>query len=266
MPETGVWHGTHVVPEDRMITAQIGALTLVVTHRPNEWWVGWQRDDADDGTSSAMSVSPPAPITEMAAGFTVQRFLTKRSSDAVELRPLLADRPVVARPEMPLAVPAGDEATLFVSTPVWVQVALPNPDRPLLEVPTTRPSDTWFGPTTRHGVVAYASRTAARLLVDKLPPLVHRAITRVTVQNQADSVLSLDRLSVPAPNLPLFADTRGGLWTASLLAIRDSATSPARIEIDRKPPAEARDAQLVAEARQSAQRNVLSRALHVLIG
>ncbi len=274
--EPRVWHGTHSVPEERMITVAVGPLELSIAHRPGEWRIGWHRgglpgDDPADGDPAggaepAAAVSEPAPIADPDAELTVQRFLTQQAGDAIRLRPLLADRPVVARPELPIAVPAGDQATIFVSTPVWVRAELPEPDRQLLEIPVTRPSDTWFGATTRRGTVAYASHTAARLQIDNLPRPSHRAITRVTVRNQTAGVLALERLSVPAPNLTLFADAGGGLWTTPLTATRDSETQPARVELGDEAPVEAAGATQIAEPREATERNVFSRALHVLVG
>lgn len=265
MAEPGIWHGTHAVPEDQMMMMTIGPLVLSVAHHPDEWRIGWHRAE-EPAQEVPASVSTPGPITDPDVDFTVQRFLTHGSGDTIRLGPLLADRPVVARPDLPLMVPAGDEATIFVSTPIWVRAELIDPDRTLLEVPAIRPSDTWFGPDTRRGVIAYASQTAARLHTDNLPPLAHRAITQVTVRNQAATVLALERLSVPTPNLTLFVDRGGGLWTSPLLAVRDSEKGPARVELSIDPPAEAVDAELIAGPREPTTRNVLSRAFHVLIG
>ena len=263
MTEPLAWHGTHKVPENRMVTVFVGPLVLVIAHHPGEWQLAWRRSrDIEPRTP----VSRPTPISKLDPAFTVQRFLARQPGDSIRLSPMLADRPVVARPELPLAVCAGDEAKIFVSTPVWVRAELPEPNRILLEMPTIRPSDTWFGPDTRRGVVAYASQTAARLSIDNLPPMSHRVITEVTIRNQVGAVLLLERVSVPAPNLTLFADAGGGLWSAPLLAVRDSESARARVELSALPPVEASGARQVAEPREAIERNVLTRALHVLIG
>lgn len=270
MTHLSSWHGIHEVPEDRMITVTVGPLELSIARRPGEWRLGWYRNGHKDGDSgsdlpSASVVRDPGPIVDPESAFTVERFLTHSDQEMIRLRPLLADRPMVARPELPLMVPAGEEVDVFVSTPVWVRGELPDPDRILFEIPTTRPSDTWFGPDTRRGVVAYASQTAARLKIDSLPPMPHRAITPLRIRNQASSLLSLERVSVPAHNLRLYADKDGGLWTASLAVIRDGLSSP-QVEISNEPPNEATEAVLVAEPREVTGRSVLSRAFHVLVG
>lgn len=282
MAKNTAWHGTHAVPENQMICVAVGPLALVVARRPGEWRIGWCQDpdrkaavaneapaqqaQGKETPAPEVSLSKPQPIADPGEGFTVQRFLTRRPGKAIHLRPLLADRPVVTRPEVPLMIPAGDEVTIFVVTPVWVRAELLEPERTLIELPTHRPSDTWYGPNTRRGVVAYASPTRARLVLDNLPLSPHRAITRITVRNEAGSALKLERLSVPAPNLSLFADREGTLWTSSLLVERDSATSPARVTLSDDLPAEAKGAKPVAEPRDPSRGNALSRAFHVLIG
>ncbi len=268
MTHLSSWHGIHEVPEDRMITVTVGPLELSIAHRPGEWRLGWYRNgirDGDSGHVLSSAVGGPGPIADPESDFKIERFLTHSDQGMIRLRPLLADRPVVARPELPLMVPAGEEVEVFVSTPVWVRGELPDPDRTLFEMPTNRPSDTWFGPDTRRGVEAYASQTAARLKIDSLPPMPHRAITPLKIRNQASSLLSLERVSVPANTLRLYADAAGGLWTASLAVVRDGL-SPPQVEIGSGPPKEAAEAVVVAEPREIAGRSVLSRAFHVLVG
>ena len=52
---------------------------------------------------------------------------------------------------------------IYVSTPLWVRVDVHDPPQFLQEIPVIRPSDTWFGPSTREGELGYAGRTHGRL-------------------------------------------------------------------------------------------------------
>lgn len=264
MPEPpSAWFGEHTVPHERMIRVKIGPRRLWIAHRTGEWRIAWNQVESE---VAAGAVGDPEAIADPDPGAKIQRFATQRSSDRIILRPLLADRPVVTRPETLLAVPGGDETLIYVSTPVWVRVVLPDPERVLLDLPATRPSDTWIGRDTRSGTVAYASRTAARLDFENLPPLPHRAITPVRLRNEGYDVLVVERLAVPAPNLPLYADRADYLWTAPLVATREVDARSTRVEVESHPPREAAGAELVAEPRDTVQRGVFSRALHVLVG
>jgi hypothetical protein len=71
--------------------------------------------------------------------------ISRGAPDApLAVRPLLADRDVVARLATPLRIPAESEATFFVSTPLWAAFWVG--DTVAMEVPTVRLSDTWWGP------------------------------------------------------------------------------------------------------------------------
>jgi len=50
--------------------------------------------------------------------------------------------------EQPLGVPPGEQASVYVSSPLWVRIETGKPAKLLCELPTFRPSDTWFGPNT----------------------------------------------------------------------------------------------------------------------
>ena len=116
----------------------------------------------------------------------------------IALTPALADRPVVARPEKPFCLPAGAEAVVYVSSPLWVVLSTAQ-DLKLAEIPIVRPSDTWLGPSTREGELCYASRTFLRLSLDNLPRRPHRATSMVRILNHADTALPLRALKLPAP-------------------------------------------------------------------
>jgi hypothetical protein len=116
------------------------------------------------------------------------------------------------------------------------------------------------------GELCYASRTNARLHLANLPPRPHRATTRVTLRNGADSELVLERLALPVPHLSLHAGAEARLWTPSVTVERDRDGGLAEVRLEATPPAEAGASELVAPAREADSRNVLVRALEALLG
>lgn len=258
------WYGSRRVAQGRCLVLELGPLSLWLEHREHEWRIAFT--SAPDPLADRLEIAERDCGGEGEGKGARHRFATRQPGDAIAMTPRLADRPVLARPEPQLVIPARDEVELFVSTPIWVAVELPDPPRSLLEVPTSRPSDTWFGPDTRWGTLCYASRTAASLLLDNMPLRPHRAITRVLVRNRADDALELERLSVPAPNLSLWADPRGGLWTQSVVAERNRSGVFAISELTAEPPAEAAGGELVSAPREEGTPTVLHRALQVLLG
>lgn len=258
------WFGTYTVPEGRVVYGRLGPLQLWLAHRPTEWRIAVL--GGGDPLDPVAAMDPPADGADIPPEADVQRFATATPGDKIELMPALADRPVVARPVPTMTVPAGHRVELFVSTPLWLRFSLPAPKRMLFEVPISRPADTWFGVDTQHGTLCYASRTAARLLLDNLPLLAHRVVTRVAVRNDANDGLLLERLGVPMPNLTLFADRQHRLWTQSVLAGRDPAGSLGPAELGTGPPAEAIEPRLLAGPREHGAPTVLHRALQVFLG
>lgn len=187
--------------------------------------------------------------------------MTSRPGDAIVLRPMLADREIVTRPEIPVTVPADDFVDLFVSTPIWVRIELPRPQRLLLELPTKRPVDTWLGPNTLQGYAAYASRTAARVMLGHLPMRAHRAVTRVSMRNRAAESRRLARLSVPVPSLRLYCVESGDFWTQPVIAtLAAGYGGQPVVELGETPDA-GRRVELVAEPREANSPTAIKRAL-----
>jgi hypothetical protein len=223
------WWGEVSLPPGGVARWRAGPSTVHVERRASDWRV-WH----DRGTDAYAVVAERVRAVSDAApeGAPALRFSFAETPDTLHVRPRLADRPVVVRPETPLAVPPGETVTLYASTPVWMALSLevrrtrrgraPATDLAVVaELPSARPTDTWFGPNTREGELCYAVRTAARTEVADLPLRPHRAITAVTVENQAVTPLDLVRIAVPMPFLALHVDPAGRLWTDAVRFVRE---------------------------------------------
>ncbi|MEM6456868.1 MAG: hypothetical protein AAF772_17385 [Acidobacteriota bacterium] len=270
----GRWFGPLALDVGCATVRQIGPLRLRVARRVGEWHVSWQHqpdDETADATPQPIEPHPPAPdaaVPPLGDDATVHRFVgaAGRNGSPLALCPAGADRTVVGRPRQPFLLMPGASHSMFLSTALWVQLRLGVDGTLLHEIPTRRPSDTWFGPDTQRGQLAYASRTAARLDPANLPPLVERAITEVRLTNRADDAMMLERIHLPIPTLALFADADDFLWTSTLIAIRHSDRTTVDVTFDDGPPSAARDPRRVAPARQEGESGSLSRMLHRLLG
>jgi hypothetical protein len=254
-PVDARWWGETALGVGDVARAIVGPLTVWGRRRAFDWSIATKGGgDGQAGEAERGRVVPEGALPDDAA---IQRFSFAEAPGALLLRPALADRPVVVRPEHPLAVPSGERVTLFVSTPVWVVVSVgrpsrgstsrrrgrrppaPEPERAasiedvrLLELPSYRLSDTWFGPSTFVGELCYASRTAGRLALDELPVRPHRAVTPVIIDNRAPSALVVQRLLVPIPSLALYTDVDGTLWTQGVTLTRESEGDTAITRVD----------------------------------
>lgn len=263
VPEDVRWWGEFEIPPGFAGRWRIGPLTLWAERREQEWRLAHREDrEASDGL---LEVCCPCPPEEPGDAAEVVRVAMQQVDGRLKLTPSLADRSIVARPETPFRLPAGSEISLYVSTPVWARVEVPEPPAVLFDLPTTRPSDTWFGPSTLVGELCYAIRTAARLELANLPPLPERAITEVRLRNLAETV-QVERLNLPVPHFTLFADARGGLWTQGMLLERKPDGKLGEVRFDDTPPPAAGPCERVAEPRTSDRRPSLIRALTGFLG
>jgi hypothetical protein len=201
-----------------------GPSTVTVQRRASDWRI-WHETGPD---AYAVDAERARRIEEEPPdGAPTARFSFAETPDTITVSPALADRPVIVRPESTLSIPPGERMTLYASAPVWMalQLKVRRPKRGskgpspvvLTELPSHRPSDTWFGPSTREGELCYAVRTAARADVAELPLRPHRAVTPVTVENQAATPVEIVRIEAPMPFLALHVDRDGRLWTDGVL-------------------------------------------------
>lgn len=267
-PEEGTttWFGDVRIEQGDAAWWRVGLLELRIVHRAREWRIGWWQSDEPDADAAVRAEHDVGPETEDWPGdASVLRFATGDSaSPMLRLSPRLADRPIVARPELPFSVMAGEETELYLGTPIWIEVGRPGAT-PLCEVPCRRLSDTWFGPSTISGELGYATATKARLRAENLPLGPQRALTRVRLVNRASNPLRLERISLPVPNLKLYHDAgSGAFWTQSVTVERDKDGETARVTMGRRPPG-LEEAARVAEPRERHNTNVMERALSFLM-
>lgn len=184
---------------------------------------------APGGETSLLGLAPPGDEQTL-------RAVVDATSEVIELAPRFADRSVVARPQRPLRLPAGQSAQLFVGTPLWVVVRVPRGPE-MLELPLIVPTETWFGPSPVEGELCYSARTRAVASLEEVPRLTTRALTRVTLINRAPDAMDLERLRLPVPRLRLAWDESIGRFVTDDLELRrEEDGKSANVEIKTLPP------------------------------
>ncbi len=246
------WWGEFEFVEDVARRWQIGPLTIWVTRLAKEWQVAWRRTDELDEAIELVDESEPPP-----SELPRSRFLFAEGS-TLHVRARLADRPVVARPAMPVIVPGGLSATLYVSTPLWVELSTGKEPQRFFELPTWQPSSTWFGENNMVGALIYAERTRARLERGSHVFRV-RATTSVTINNVEKVPVRIERIPLPLPSMSVFSDEQGGLWTEHAL-VDYVAEQDAPVRASRAPLPEIGKTTLVSSPRVLAS-NVVARVL-----
>jgi hypothetical protein len=223
---------------------QIEHLALRLRHTRGECWLDYHYDLP----GAAADAAQPQSV----------RFLLSEAEPVFCVAPQLADRTVVVRPTMPTELPPKQRATLFISTVLWARVTVG--EQMLAELPGTQLSDTWFGADTRRGELCYASQTRALLSLDNIQHSPMRAITPITIDNQGDDNVKLERINVPVPNLTLYCDGER-FWTSGVRILLEKNLATANVQIEASPRA---DTVLVAAPRHLIRGGVLDRAVDLL--
>ena len=264
MSETNPWWGHFEVDNGRSGRWRLGPLELGLNRKPGEWEV-IHRNGADSMAEFCDVETNLAPVTSE-PDHEILRFGSEEHGTGITVEPRLADRPVVARPERPFFLVAGGVVHVYVSTPLSVHVGIHERPDTLLELPTFRMSDTWFGPDTMEGELCYSVHTAARLHVEDMPLRRHRAVTELRVENRGHDPLLLERVKIPLPILSLFVSAQGWLWTGAVSVVRQESGAAVRVQLARRAPDCAGPTTLVAGPRRKESRNAFERAVHGLFG
>jgi len=243
---------------------RVGALTVSVQRQAAEWHICQQTsgNSIDDLDTFEINLDSEA----LAAEAKCHRHVLIQDSQPLQVLPALANRPVVTRPLTPFNLYPGQEVVLYVGTTVWYQLYAYSSGPLLLDIPIQRPSDTWFGQSTREGEVCYAARTRAILNLDDVPYHPFRAITPVTIANQSEGPLLLERLLLPIPHLSIFSAADGRLWTEALSILCNEDMRSAHLHLGKGAPAVAHAAKLLASPRTPPERGVFVRALGAIFG
>lgn len=239
------WWGEFNLDDGQLGRWRLGPLDLWISRTALDWRYGAVR--TGEGDEDLVDVRVPMADAE---GTTLPdelgRFGYSQTESTIELAPALANRPVVVRPAVPFFVPPGQKIELFVSTPLWIKLRVGKAE--LAEIPTTRPSDTWFGTNTR-GELAYAGKTRVRRQFNNVLLRSHRAVSCLTVRNHAEDVLALERLSLPVPQLSLFVSETGTLWTEHVGLKSEADGEFAEVSLGKGAPNLAGASRQVAEPR-----------------
>ncbi len=260
-PSLEPWWTPRRVAVGHGLELDLGTLKLRLGHGPDEWRIDYDYLAEEAAPAKARIKGRRSLPPEFK-----ERYVIGGDSSRLNLTPLLADRNVVIRPRQPVFLLSGQEVTLYLSTPVWIQMEVGEPGTLLRELPVQRLSDTWFGPSTREGEICYAGRTQARHHIDELPRRPHRAITPLHIHNKASTPLPLEKFSLPVPMLSLYGSADGSLWPQRLTLTREDQSDLAAVRIDRRPPDYADEIKLLAKPRQDPGRSGLVRAFSLLFG
>lgn len=248
-----VWWGEYPFADGQVRHWQMAGLDLQIRRNPQEWHIESHRhpQQHEDDHQWQVSDNNGEPLP---ANTILQRHIFNRTDETLKLLPRLADRPVVIKPMNPLFIAAGQSVTLFVSTPVWLSI-IAN-DAPLLDIPIVRPTDTWFGASPIRGEICYATKVFGRTSLDQLPVRAFRAVTPVHIANHSTTTMPIERISIPAPLLPIYSGLDGRLWTPTLDVEQPANGRATKVKIDTRLHQYAGTVKLLGPARKHAEEDL----------
>lgn len=252
-----VWWGEVVFPLRQGREWQLAGLELGITRQTSEWHIRARRTPEQSEDNHEWHQRSGNSVEQSQAELT--RFVFSETSEQMRLLPRLADRSVVVRPVSPLFVPAGQETTFYVSTPVWLGCYTDGSVEPLLDIAVVIPRDTWFGPSPARGELCYASKVNGYTDLSQLSARPFRAVTPVHVKNMGRDSMPIERINIPAPFLPVYAAESGILWTPALNITRDSHSRQLSILIDSGISTEAGQVTQLTPARRGSDGHALIR-------
>lgn len=252
----------HHLDENMVGHWKIGPLELWLKRYPNEWRIyskGHQNYALKD-------IQKIIPFTEaIPAHLDVHRFGVNHTCEELYFNPVLAERPVVVRPERPFHLPAKEQVAIFVSNSVWLNVAYGKKNSNLVTLPILRPSDTWFGRDTMEGELCFSARTKAKIRFSDLEFFPYRAVTKIIIENKSKKDLFLERVKVPIPYLSLYISQEQVFFTDTIVFTKTDDDSHA-IHYEQPPQDVAGKCLIIHRPHRIEERSLVSKALANLLG
>jgi hypothetical protein len=240
----------------------VGERAILIQRKESEWNT-WNLESKEEDSDIFVSEGEKFNIDNSS---DIGRFLEKNTSQTLKVFPLLADRPVVARPTSPLTILAGEKIQLFISTPIWFYAETHPSGKCLVDKPFWRPSDSWFGSSTIDGQLCYAKYTSAKTKLDELDLHPHRATTSIMVVNSHNKALTINRINVPVNYLHLYSDDKNQLWTSRITIEIENDSSDVELIIEKGSSAEFEPLNFISNPRISSDHGKLIRRISNLFG
>jgi hypothetical protein len=260
---TDLWRDELTLVSESYYKLEIGALELFVFHINSEWQFRHCYLTSDE-TKGEKKIAWKAVKDLNKNKLELKRFIQSQQSDRLKIRPMLADRNIVAKPHEPIFLPSNQSVTLYISTPVWLGLYVNNNEVPLFQLSTFQLSDTWFGPKPHLGELCYSSQFSGRMNLDSLPRRAGRVITPVKIINNATDNLKLEKLSIPCDYLSIYLTDNSELWTPTLTVTREADSSKTQVKIEPELHPKLEKAELISTARVSDHSGLLIKTINML--
>lgn len=238
----GPWR-EHDLQGRGLVTVQVGPVRLHLEAVAGEIRVAWERSAALEGPWDEHAwVQDPGEL-----GWA--RWAPGPWTGRIALTPIFPDRPVVVTPADPFHLMGGAEARIYVRLPLWIQLQTVDQDgtAPLVAIPTSEWSDTWWG-TPEEGELCYWLQTRARRAVTEVLFLPHMVICPLDLVNRSPGELHVDKIALRVEYLSLYVQD-AAIWSDATRVRYQGEAEGSRLEMAGRAPREAPRATLLAPPR-----------------
>ena len=189
------------IQENILYRKQIGPLILWIRKIGDELHIAQQ----DEPEATAKTHAKPLTVyDEKPPKLEFSRWIVGKETNCFRFLPIVPNRPIVVRMEMPVNLPPRQHAVFFVSIPAWIRiVAEQQTPVELCEIPTVTRSNSWFGDTVS-GQLCYSLITHARRDISAKKTERYRMVCPVEIHNKATTVLNIDHLCVHVEHLDIY--------------------------------------------------------------
>jgi len=244
---TGNWD-VHNINADQIYYVKLGETNLWVKRDRNEIYIGTSHDKNIAGQN----------VNHIPEDLQWTRFVSKEEPKSLELLPAPPDRSLVIKPEASFYLTSGTRRTVYVRIPVWISISLAKKNKTkLIEIPSVILSNTWFGDLI-DGELCYWLSSGARSEIEPDPARPYLAICSLTVQNESDENLLVEKFVVRAASSTLFIHN-DQLYTDEILISFKGKDDISSITFKGKPPKEISGATKIAEPRKKQSKKILTK-------
>lgn len=234
----------------------VGPLDIWVNRADNEWQIAFDHD-AGDEERLALSEEPAAPIN-----LDWHRWIVNKNIKKMKFTPVMPDRPIVVRTQVPVKVTPGQTAVFFVAIPVFLKITTGDGGIVLCEEPSNYLSNTWFGEIAQ-GELCYSLKTTARLKPGNLQPHHYKVICPVEITNNCNQLLTSDCVCLRVQYLNIYrGNTR--LWGNISRVAYYGVDQLTKINYDKKVHEFDGEKILIGPARTPGNENLLHKTFHHL--
>jgi hypothetical protein len=226
---------------------KIGPLTIYHKRVANEVWLSSNTTETGDKE------------IDQGDKFDWSRWaLTGNESEAIRLKPVFPDKPVIVLPEFAFRLVPGADVTVYTRIPVHAQVSSSGANnRVLTEIPSVIMAKTWFGAFTEGEACFWLTTTARRELSENIfSP--HLVVCPIYIKNSSQEALHVEKLCIRVQRMSIFW-LDGKLWSDRIEIHHKGSNDFSDVHMTGKMPDEAKGAELISAPRSPLKKSFAER-------